>query len=204
MADENKDTGGKNRNIHTSYVGTFDADSFAVDDKGVASATLKTAGGDDKVVKGYNDNAKTLEDAVKAGGEQIVRGTMLGGGKNPHMGIYATGPEQIAGVAKKIRHNFDTYEAEGKQPYVNAFVGVERGENGDTKIHRPVTAFGDDALSLKGIEEGDRLSVPARVTHEQRDGKDGKQWQEIYRVTGEGSFEKAPAKDKEEEETPNP
>jgi hypothetical protein len=197
MADEKKTN---SKNIHTSYVGTFKADSFEVGENGVATAVLETPGADgavsEKVIKGYNDNAKTLEDAVKAGGEVIVRGTLLGGGKNPHMGIYATGPEQIAGVvAGKVRSNLDSYEAEGKQPYVNAFVLVERGEH---KIGTPVTAFGDDALALAGIEEGGRIEVPARATQEKR----GDDWTSIYRVTGAGTVEPAP--EKEADETPAP
>lgn len=197
MPEEKKNS---NRNLHTSYVGTFKADSFKVDEKGVASAILETPGGE-KPVKGYNDNAKTLEDAVKAGGEQIVRGTLLGGGKNPHLGIYATGPEQIAGVVSNVRDNFASYEKDGKQPYINAFVGIERGEN---KIFRPVTAYGDDALALKGIKEGDRLDVPARVTHEAREKDGDKKWGEVYRVTGAGTFEPAAEKAKEADETPAP
>jgi len=199
MAEDKQDKKSTNKNIHTSYVGTFKADSFAVDEKGVASATLETPGGD-KVVKGYNDNAKTLEDAVKAGGEMIVRGTLLGGNKNPHMGIYATGPEQIAGVVSKVRDNFDSFEADGKQPYVNAWVGVERGDN---KIFRAVAAYGDDALALKGVKEGDRLDVPARTTHEKREVKGEEKWVEMYRVTGAGTFEPAPEK-AADEETPAP
>lgn len=205
MADDKKDKKSKNKNIHTSYVGTFKADSFKVDDKGVASATFVTAGPDgatsEKAVKGYNDNAKTLEDAVNAGGEQIIRGTLLGGGKNPHMGIYATGPEQIVGVATKVRHNFDSYEKDGKQPYVNAWVGVERG---DSKIFRAVAAFGDDALALKGIEEGAKIDVPGRATHEKRDIKGEEKWVEMYRVAGAGKFEPAAEKSKDAEETPAP
>ena len=205
MADDKKDKKSKNKNIHTSYVGTFKADSYKVDDKGVASATFVTAGAEgatsEKAVKGYNDNAKTLKDAVEAGGEQIIRGTLLGGGKNPHMGIYATGPEQIAGVVSKLRDNFDSYEKDGKQPYVNAWVGVERGES---KIFRAVAAFGDDALALKGIAEGDRMDVPARATHEKRTVDGADKWVEMYRVAGAGTFAPVAEKSKEADETPAP
>lgn len=197
MADAKTGGKSKNNNIHTSYVGTFKEGSFKVED-GVASAVLETAGGE-KTIKGYKDNAKTLEDAVNAGGEIIVRGTLLGGGKNPHMGIYATGPEQIAGVVSKVRDNFDSFEADGKTPYVNAWVGVERG---DAKIFRAVVAYGDDALALKGIEEGGRIDVPARTTHEQRGAEGEKKWVEMYRVTGAGTVEPAP--EKEAEESPAP
>jgi len=193
MADEKKSA---SKNIHTSYVGTFKADSVETAENGTVTAVLETPGGD-KVVKGYKDNAKTLTDAVEAGGEVIVRGTLLGGaGANKHMGIYATGPEQISGViAGKVRSNLDTYEEDGKQPYINAFVLVERGEH---KIGTPVTAYGDDALALAGLEEGGRIDVPARPTQEQR----GDKWQSIFRVTGAGTVEPAPAK--EADETPAP
>lgn len=201
MADEKKAKKSGNKNIHTSYVGTFKADSYAVDDKGVASAVLETAGGE-KTIKGYNDNAKTLEDAVKAGGETIVRGTLLAqGGDKAHMGVYATGPEQITGLVSKVRDNFDTFEKDGKQPYVNAWVGVERG---DAKIFRAVAAYGDDALALKGIAEGNRLDVPARGTHEKRTVGGEDKWVEMYRVTGAGSFEVVAEKAAENEETPTP
>lgn len=191
MADEQK----KNKNIHTSYVGSFKEGSFEkIDDKS-ATAIFVTAGGQEKVVKGYNDNVATLEAAVAEKGEIIIRGTMLGGKANSHMGIYAVGPERIAGVVSKARDNFETYEKDGKQAYANLWVGVERGEK---KIFRAVTAYGDDALALKGVEEGSRIETDARVTHEKR----GEEWQEVYVVTGNASFEAAPAK--EEEEAPAP
>jgi hypothetical protein len=198
MADDKKT---KNTNIHTSYVGTFKADSYAVDDKGVASATLVIPGQDgkttEKAVKGYNDNVKTLDDAVKAGGEMIIRGTLLGGNKSPHMAIYATGPENLVGKVSKVQDNFETFEKDGKQPYANLWVGLERGE---ATIFRAVVAYGDDALALKGVAEGDRLEVPARGTHEQRKEK----WVNLYRVTGAGTFEPAAEKSKEADETPAP
>ena len=180
--------GGKPKIIHTSHVGTFRTDSFSVDEKGVASAILETRGGE-KLVKGYNDHARTLEDAVRAGGETIVRGALLGGSRNPHMGIYGTGPERVAGVVGRIRHNFDSYARDGKQPYLSAWVGVERG---DARIFRAVAAFGDEALALKGIAEGDRLAVPARATLEKREVNGAEKWVQTYRVAGIGSFEPAP------------
>ena len=186
MAEDGK--GDKSKIIHTSYVGTFRADSFSVDEKGVASAILDTRGGE-KLVKGYNDHAGTLEDAVRAGGETIVRGALLGGAVNPHLGIYGTGPERVAGVVGRIRHNFDTYSRDCKQPYLSAWVGVERG---GTRIFRAVTAFGDEALALKGMAEGDRLAVPARATLDRREVNGAEKWVQTFRVTGIGSFEPAP------------
>lgn len=193
MADEDKK---KTKNIHTSYVGTFKADSLKTED-GVVSAILVVAGKDgatvEKAIKGYNAHAQTLTDAVAAGGEMIVRGTLLASGK--HLAIYGTGAEQIAGVVSNVRSNLDTYEAAGKVPYVNAFVLVERGEH---KIGAPITAYGDDALALKGMEKGDRIDMPARQTQEQQ----GDKWVAVYRCEGAATFEKAPVK--EADETPAP
>lgn len=186
MAEDGR--GGKPKIIHTSYVGTFRADSFSIDEKGVASAILETRGGE-KLVKGYNDHAGTLEDAVGAGGETIVRGALLGGARNPHLGIYGTGPERVAGVVGRISHNFDSYARDGKQPYFSAWVGVERG---DARIFRAVSAFGDEALALKGVAEGDRLAVPARPTFEKRMVNGAENWVQTFRVVGIGSFEPAP------------
>ncbi len=186
MTEEIKDSK-PNRNIHTSYVGTFKVDSFSIDENGVASAVLETRTGE-KVVKGYNDNAKTLEDAAKSDGEIIVRGVLLGGSKNPHMGVYATGPERITGVVNKVRDNFSSCEEDGRQPYLNAWVGVERGGH---RIFRAVVAFGNDALALKDMKEGDRLNAPGRAVHEKREVNGEEKWVEMYRITGVGTFEPA-------------
>lgn len=190
----------KRKNIHTSYVGEFKADSLEVKDN-VASATFVSAGGADVQVKGYNSHSQTLQDAVAAGGEQIIRGSLLGGKDNQHMGIYGTGPEQISGVVSNMKNNFDSYEKDGKQPFVNMFVLVERGEH---KIGTPVVAFGDDALALQGMAEGDKMTAPARQTHESRtvtdkeSGKEATKWTPIYRTEGPGTFEAAPKKEKED------
>ena len=199
MTEHTRD-GKPNKNIHTSYEGTFKPGSFSIDGNGVASAVLETRGGE-KTVKGYNDNAKTLEDAVKAGGEIILRGTLLGGSTNPHMGVYATGPERIIGVVNKVRDNFASHRDEGKRPYINAWVGVERG---DHRIFRAVVAYGDDALALKDMKEGDRLDAPARAVHEKREVNGKERWVEMYRVTGIGTFEPAAERVVEDEGPPSP
>ena len=180
MADEKQD-----KTIFTSYVGTFKADSFSVDDNGVASAVLETARSGEKVVKGYKDRVEILKNAVAAGGEQIINGSLLGGGANPHLSITRTGPEQITGAVSKVRDSFDT---EGKQPFVRAFMRIEVGD--DKKVGKEVKAFGDDALALKGLKDGDRLSVPARQTQDKVTDKDGNEkWESIYLVTGPGKIE---------------
>lgn len=178
-------------NIHTSYVGEFKADSLKIEG-GVASATFVDKGGAERVVKGYNDNAKLLEEAVAAGGEQIIRGSLLGGNKNPHMGIYGVGPDQVCGVVSHVRDNFDSFEKDGKQPYIDMFVKFERGEH---TIGRPIKAYGDDALALEGLKDGDTIDVPARPTQEQRGKGDEKTWQSVMRITGPGTFERAAEKD---------
>ena len=209
MADEKKN---KNKPIFTSYVGTFKADSFSVDENGVASAVLETPGGD-KVVKGHKtsnkDHAETLKNAVDTGGEQIIRGALLPGGKDGHyLAINSVGPEQIAGVVNNVqKSNFEP--GSEKMAYVNAFVQVEKGEH---KIGQPIKAFGDDAMALKDLKDGDRLEVPARFTHDLQTDKDGnemtdadgkKQWNDFYLVTGPGKFE--PGADKTAEaDAPSP
>lgn len=204
MADKTDDK--KKPNIHSSYKGEFKADSLAVKD-GVASATFASASGQDIQVKGYNANVKTLEDAVAAGGEQIIRGTLLGGKDNKHVGIYGIGPEQISGAVANVRHNFDSYEKDGKLPFVSMFVMVERGEH---KIGRPVSAFGDNALTFKGVAVGDKMSAPARQTHESRNVADkdsdekSKKWVSTFSVEGPGTFEAAPAKNKEADKSAEP
>lgn len=184
----------KKPNIHTSYVGAFKPDSFKIED-GVASATFIAAGGNEYAVKGYNAHAKTLEEAVKAGGEDvIIRGSILGAGNTKHMAMYGTGPELVTGKVSNVRDNFDSYEKDGKQPYVNMFVLMERGEH---KIGRPLVAYGDEALALKGVSAGDTIEAPARQTHESREvtnketGEKENSWSEVMRVTGAGTFKPA-------------
>ena len=193
-------------NIHTSYVGTFKADSLSVQD-GVASATLVSASETELSVKGYNAHAETLQNAYAAGGEVILRGSILNGKDNKHLAVYGVGPEMVTGKVSNVRDNFGTYEAEGKMPYMNLF--VQKDLPNGSKIGVPVVAYGDDALSLKGIKEGDILEAPGRQTHEQRNlknketGEPEEKWVSIYRVAGPGRFGPNPEA-KKEAEAPEP
>ena len=188
MADAPK----KNDNlIYTSSVGKFKADSYkeSTDGKGktVASAILILTGtGKEKVVKGHNDNVRVLNDAVKAGGEIIVWGVILGGKENTYLAIHGTGPKQLIGIVSNVRHNFDSYEKNGKNAFVDAFVVAEAG---DKKFGTPFKAFGNDALALKGVRNGDRINVPARQSNEERKPQDGdSKWVGIYLTVGAGTF----------------
>lgn len=173
MGDKDEKKEPKGRDIHTSYKGTFKADSLDVEDK-VASAIITTHDGKDISVKGYNDHIDTLKQAVEAGGEIILRGKLLGSADKLHLAIYGTGPEHVTGVVKNPRDNFDSYEKDGKQPFVDLFVGVEKEDN---TIWRSMTFFGDDALALKGkVTEGDRVELDVRPSQR----KVGDNWKPVY------------------------
>ena len=185
------------KNIHTSYAGTFKPGSLSVEN-GVASAILVAAGNAavELPVNGYKDNCKTLCDAVEAGGEVILRGTVLGsfGKGTKHLAVYGVGAEDVTGKVTNVRQNLDTCAETGKVPYVNAF--VVREINGK-RVAMGLQAYGDVALSLKGIASGDTISIPARQTHEQRqapakDGGEAKtRWESVLLATGPGKLTKA-------------
>ncbi|WP_375263993.1 hypothetical protein, partial [Palleronia sp.] len=75
--EEKKDT--KRKDIWTSAQGIVDAASVSKNEKGVVSATIKSEGGGERVIKGYNEKqAAVIEKAAESGEEIILRGVLLG------------------------------------------------------------------------------------------------------------------------------
>ncbi|MCE6959253.1 hypothetical protein LAZ40_09330 [Cereibacter sphaeroides] len=205
MADKPEEKKTERKTIFTSYVGTFKADTLKIED-GVASVALAAAGASKDIpVKAYKDHVKDLEAAVKAGGEVIVRGALLGGRNGTHLAFHGVGPEEITGRVSNVKSNLDTYEKNGKVPFVDLFMLREIGEH---KIGTAVRAFGDDALALKGIAAGDVLTAPARQTrrgYEVDDAETGEKktlWAEYMRIEGTPKFE--PSKTPVADEDPEP
>ncbi|MXX87930.1 MAG: hypothetical protein F4213_13165 [Boseongicola sp. SB0677_bin_26] len=188
----------KGRDIHTSYKGTFKADSLDVEEK-TASAIITTHDGKEITVKGYNDHFDTLKEAFEAGGEVILRGKLLGSASLLHLAVYGTGPEHVAGVVKNPKDNFDSYEKDEKQPFIDLFVGVEKD---DKTFWRGMTFFGDDALALKGkVTEGDRIELDVRPSQR----KVGDNWKPVYVPEGPATVHPAAETEaKAEDETPQP
>ena len=181
----------KTKNIFTSYVGTFEPDSLSVNENGTVSAVLNTGGGE-RQVKGYgSNNAEKLKQAYAKGGETILSGNLMArNSENAHLSVTALGPRQVRGVATRVSTNFDTFEEQGKKPYVNAWVAVEEG--GGKVSWNGLSVYGDNALALRGMKAGDTVDVPARRTHKKKTVKGEEKWDSYYLATGEGFFEPSP------------
>lgn len=182
--EEKKDA--KRKDIWTSAQGIVDAASVTKTDKGVVSATIKSEGGGERVVKGYNEKqAAVIEKAAASGEEIILRGVLLGSAqkKTQHISVKSEGPAMINGVVSHIRRN-----GEGKQPFVNMFVLDEvQAQGKEFKIGKVIQAFGADAESLASLNEGDRVEMPVREYAIQRE-KDGvTSWVDGFRATGPGT-----------------
>ncbi|WP_375263931.1 hypothetical protein [Palleronia sp.] len=181
--DEKKDA--KRKDIWTSAQGKIDPKTLTKTEKGVVSATIKSEGGDERVVKGYNEKqAAVIEKAAASGEEIILRGVLLGSAQKgtQHISVKSEGPTMLNGVVSHIRRN-----AEGKQPFVNMFVLNEVTANGkDYKIGSIVQAFGADAESLADLNEGDRVSMPAREYSIKREKEGVTSWVDGFRATGPG------------------
>lgn len=197
--DESKQNG---RDIHTSYKGTFKEGTLMIEGS-VASAMITVGDGKnavEKLVKGYNDHVETLKNAAKeaAGETTILRGKLLGGKDNLHLAVYGTGPEHITGVVKNPKDNFDTCEKDKKSPWMDLYVGVEKGEH---SMWRSVAFHGDEALALKGkVSEGDRIELDARPSQK----KVGDEWRPIYVPEGPVKIHPAADADKKVDDSPEP
>ena len=181
---------GNRQSLAHSYVGSFKPDSFSING-GIASAILVIRGNNgpvEKTIKGYNKYCKILQDAFKHSGTDnvVLNGVLPRGYKNPYLAFHSAGAHLKTGIVSHISNNFKTCEENGKTPWLNAIFKDEL-ESGKT-YYRVFNAFGDDALSLKDLKDGDRLQVPARATiNKDTDRKSGKkEWRSELTAYGAG------------------
>jgi hypothetical protein len=173
MAEEKK---APRKNLHTSYKGSFKADSLEVgkNQNGTecATATFVLNGKSEKevVVKGYNKHIDTLKAAVEAGGEQILRGQLLSDKEGVHMSIYATGPEMVTGRLHNVRTSVGT---EGKEPFTVGYFVHEKPEEGNRRPSSEIRAYGDDAVALAEATEDHIVTIAARGGFSAKTDKDG-------------------------------
>lgn len=182
------DTEGKKKrdDIWGSVEGVVQKDSLVKDDKGVAAVVLGNNGASLKI-KGYGEKFSAMVEAAADSGQPVIfRGHILGSGKNNsvHLSIKTEGPAELKGEISHVRRS-----GEGKQPYVNFFLlnEVTSKDGKEWKIGTGVSVYGDEAVKLDALKDGDRVSLQGRET------KDG------YRATSGVAVIPAPAPEVEDE-----
>ena len=176
----------ENGRIKTSYVGTFEPESYFENrGEGIAYATLLLGDGTRKTIEGRNNGAREngvrlLREAVENRCETIVLGTIPRNTKNPPMAIDGIGPIPIDGIVRFVRHS----DPDFNPSWVTAMVETV-GADGDKKRHI-ITGYSDFVSELDGMNDGDRLQVNARPCWERI--KDSDKYEAILRMTAPGKF----------------
>lgn len=159
MPDRNDET--PRKEVWGSAQGVIKKGSLVRDAEGI-SAIIIGEHEDELRITGSEDRFSAIIEAAAERGEPVIlQGHLLGSRANgtAHLAVRIGGPIELTGVISDVRRS-----REGGPPHVGFWLmrEISSAEGKTHFIGTGVNVYGDDAMSLLGLREGDRVAVQAR------------------------------------------